>query len=381
MTSRTASASARADAAALTRLARRSVRVIEAGQHDSGAYVASPSFPVYRYAWFRDGAFVADAMSRAGRTGSAERFFAWCAEVMTARAGRIEELVARRGRGEAVPREELLHCRYELDGREAEDEWWNFQLDGYGSWLWALEAHARRHGYDAGVHGEAVELSVRYLAAFWTEPGYDWWEEHVGHRHTSTLASLYGGLRAASALEAVSPAVRRHATETADAIRETVLAEGVLDGRLVKWLGGDALDASLVACATPFRLLSPADPLMLTTVEGIERELGRGGVHRYRRDTYYGGGQWTLLAALLGWYHVEAGREEDAWAQLRWVAEQANAEGDLPEQVDGRLLSPGHRSEWLARWGPIATPLLWSHAMYLTLALELGAVRAPVAPG
>ena len=28
--------------------------------------------------------------------------------------------------------------------------------------------------------------------------------------------------------------------------------------------------------------------------------------------------------------------------------------------------------EWTKRWGPVATPLLWSHAMYVTLATELG---------
>jgi hypothetical protein len=29
----------------------------------------------------------------------------------------------------------------------------------------------------------------------------------------------------------------------------------------------------------------------------------------------------------------------------------------------------------------VATPLLWSHAMFLTLALELGAVTAPITIG
>ncbi len=27
---------------------------------------------------------------------------------------------------------------------------------------------------------------------------------------------------------------------------------------------------------------------------------------------------------------------------------------------------------WIDRWGPVATPLLWSHAMVLRLGLELG---------
>ena len=41
-------------------LARHSVAVIRAGEAPSGAYIASPTFSVYRYSWLRDGAFIAD---------------------------------------------------------------------------------------------------------------------------------------------------------------------------------------------------------------------------------------------------------------------------------------------------------------------------------
>jgi isomaltose glucohydrolase len=49
--------------------------------------------------------------------------------------------------------------------------------------------------------------------------------------------------------------------------------------------------------------------------------------------------------------------------------------GDLPEQVDHHLLHPDSRAEWIARWGSVASPLLWSHGMYLILADELGITR------
>ena len=48
------------------------------------------------------------------------------------------------------------------------------------------------------------------------------------------------------------------------------------------------------------------------------------------------------------------------------------ADGHLPEQVSDRPLSPAHVQPWVARWGPIARPLLWSHAMYLILNDALG---------
>jgi GH15 family glucan-1,4-alpha-glucosidase len=98
------------------------------------------------------------------------------------------------------------------------------------------------------------------------------------------------------------------------------------------------------------------------------------GVHRRLGDEFYGGGLWLLLAGLLGWHYSRSGRVDDARAELEWIAAQASEEGDLPEQVDRHLLRPEKRDEWVERWGPPACPLLWSHALFLTLALELGAL-------
>jgi GH15 family glucan-1,4-alpha-glucosidase len=358
--------------AQLAKLVRQSVLVIESNQSSTGAYPASPNFPVYRYCWFRDGSFIADAMSRAGRAGSADAFFAWCARVLEARAERIDALVERRSRGGHIAPEEFLACRYTLDGQESSEEWWEFQLDGYGTWLWALDQHADRGRGSAELYAPAVELTVRYLATFWDEPCYDWWEEHPEHRHISTLAAVYGGLDAASRWQFLSPALRADAARAADEIRDRVLDEGVHQGHLSKWLGEDGLDASLVACATPFRLLTPDEPLMVETLNALERELAHGGVHRYSDDTYFGGGEWLLLAAFLGWCYLEQGRVGDACSQLAWVAAQAEPNGDLPEQVTSHLLAPESYNEWVERWGPVATPLLWSHAMFVTLAVELG---------
>jgi len=37
----------------------------------------------------------------------------------------------------------------------------------------------------------------------------------------------------------------------------------------------------------------------------------------------------------------------------------------LPEQVTVASQFPDEVEPWLERWGPVATPLLWSHAMFL----------------
>ena len=98
----------------------------------------------------------------------------------------------------------------------------------------------------------------------------------------------------------------------------------------------------------------------------IRRELSGpgGGIYRYRGDTYYGGGQWLLLTSSLAWHDAVSGHGNGIDLQA-WVRAQAHPNGDLPEQVteapqDTTMIDP-----WVRRWGPIATPLLWSHAMYV----------------
>jgi GH15 family glucan-1,4-alpha-glucosidase len=365
--------------AAIERLARRSAEIILANQGPGGGYLASPNFPVYRYSWLRDGSFIADAMSRAGYVASAERFFGWCARVIEARGPRIEALVERQRAGDPIDADEFLPTRYTLEGEESHEDWTDFQLDGYGTWLWALDAHRRRHGGPIEPFLPGAARSARYVAAFWGHASYDWWEEHPERRHTSTLASLYGGLQAAAAWEGLPYDLRDQCAEAAGRIRTEVLQDAGRAGHLAKWLGGDAVDASLVAAATPFGLIAPDDPLMVATLRRVETELvTERGVHRYADDTYYGGGEWLLLAGLLGWHYAVMGRTDQAWAELAWIAAQATSEDELPEQVSTHLIAPERWEEWRQRWGPIATPLLWSHAMFLTLALLLGAVTPEI---
>jgi len=103
-------------------------------------------------------------------------------------------------------------------------------------------------------------------------------------------------------------------------------------------------------------------------VERVEQSLlVAGGVHRHLEDEYYGGGQWFLLTAMLGLAYVDHGRIEDARACLAWIEAHAAPSGDLPEQAQDHLLRPGAYRPWVEKWGRPASPLLWSHAMYLRL--------------
>jgi GH15 family glucan-1,4-alpha-glucosidase len=368
-----------ADEQHLRALGERSIEIIATNQAPNGAYLASPSFPVYHYAWLRDGAFIADGMSRAGEIESAEAFFEWCSGVLLERKDHIESLITRHRVGDAIAIEEFLPARYTVDGADGTEPWTNFQLDGYGAWVWALVEHARRHRRPIASLDGAL-LSVRYAAAFWDVPSYDWWEEFVDHRHTSTLAAIYAGCQAPTSDDEIDAELRIELATTAAAIRGRLVEVAAPIGYLPKWLGTTAIDASLVSVGTPFNVMAPDHPLIEATIAEIERQLVHdGGVHRYADDTYYGGGEWLLLAGLLGWHYARVGRRDDARRSLAWIASHATSNGEMPEQVTEHLLAPIAHDGWVRRWGPIATPLLWSHAMYLTLAIELGIMPAGAA--
>ena len=357
----------------MTSLLRRSVEIILENQNARGAYVASPSFSTYRYCWFRDGSFIAHAMDLAGEVGSARRFHEWASGVVNARAEVVRRAVASAGRGEPLAPSDYLHTRFSVDGLEdTEGDWPNYQLDGFGAWLWALEGHCRVEKEPVPAEwGRAADLVADYLGALWSRPCYDCWEEFPSEIHPYTLAAIYAGLQSHARLRGGD---HRPAMET---ILRVLRGQAVAEGHFVKCLGTQEVDASLLGLATPFAVIQPEDPVMQATVSRIEADLRfGGGVHRYARDTYYGGGEWILLTAWLGWHYACLGEREKAQEMMMWVEAQADAAGQLPEQVPASLNQPESYDLWRTRWGDIARPLLWSHAKYIILHSALDSTSA-----
>lgn len=364
------------DTTSLALLATRSVELIVELQDQSGAYPASPTFSAYLgYCWFRDGAFIADGVSSSGAVESASAFFDWCSRILVAREGAIAAIVAAASAGTPVPDSDMLATRFTFDGHEGVADWWDFQLDGYGTWIWSAVEHAERHGLSLERWMPAISLTVDYLASSWSRPCFDWWEENAAEVHISTLGCIAGGLSAALR-SGVLDALRQDAATTALAEITTVLATtGTNDAHLVKWIGSTEVDASLASIIAPLGVVD--GPVATATIAAIEAQLTVGdGVHRYGWDTFFGGGQWPLLSCFLGLAHVRMGQRDRALELLQWAAATVTVDGHLPEQVDHHLLDDTMVAEWIERWGTVATPLLWSHAMFARLAVELDLLEA-----
>jgi GH15 family glucan-1,4-alpha-glucosidase len=362
-------------------LVRASHRLIVGLQTPEGAYPASPTFSAYEgYCWFRDGSFVADAISAYGDEGSPTAFFDWCSRAIVGRTDHIRWIVDETRAGRPPSGDRMLPARFTFAGGDGTDEWWDFQLDGYGTWLWALSQHVGRHDVDATRWLRAVELTVDYLLASWSRPCYDWWEEHSEEVHVSTLACVAAGLKAVADAGLTSRSQAAAIETTLQDIRDLIQERGVRDRHLVKWLDTGAVDGSLASVIAPLGLVDPGTELAAATIDVLERHLTvGGGVHRYLGDTFFGGGQWPLLSCFLGLAHAAAGDSDRAAELLAWACSTANADSEVPEQVDHHLIAPGMQQEWVDRWGTVATPLLWSHAMIIRLAVELAAGGTDIA--
>ncbi len=372
----------RKDLARLTRLdgqlAARSAQAMLSHQAPSGGFLAAVDFAPYRYCWLRDGSFIAFALALAGEQRAAERFHRWVATALSGIAPSMRAATESRLAGEANLAGSMPPARFGPDGDVRDDGWPNFQVDGYGTWLWSLADHVGRYGAGRLLDDLApsVEMVCAYLEAVGMDPCFDCWEENGGAVHASTLACVYGGLSAASALTGREAARRR-----ADDIAGHIVNRMRLGARFVKSSDHADVDSSLLWLAVPFGVVGADAPVMSATASEIEGTLCLdGGLRRYGSDSYYGGGAWPLLTAWLGWYHLARGDLAGAYRCASCVEGCFDDQGHLAEQVGGEARDPGGYQAWVARWGKPAADLAWSHAMYFVLWDQLNKREVP-APG
>ena len=355
----------------LDELMRASVARILEHQERNGALIASRDFATYNYCWLRDGSFIAFALDRAGEHEASRRFHVWVANAIAGISGVIEDALARIESGEPLLLDHMPPARFALDGTVVADDWPNFQIDGYGTWLWALEHHLGACG-ETAVPADLLDsagLAARYIDALALTNCFDVWEENGSARHVSTLACVYGGLMSAARMLGMDELRQR-----ADIVQLAAREGTARLGRFVKSSDSDAVDSSLLWLATPFGLVEPSDPHFRETVRTIEEHLTfEGGLRRYPTDIYYGSGAWPVLTASLGWHYAVAGDQEAALRCLRWVADHVDTAGRLAEQFGGERRDPIHYRHWVEEWGLPAADLTWSHAMHVVLCAELGA--------
>lgn len=358
---------------------RQSVESILRHQSENGAIIASPDFTQYRFCWLRDASFISYALDRADEHDASARYHAWVNAAVAGIGDVIDEAIAKGLAGEELSPLEMPPARFALDGSTVIDDWPNFQIDGYGTWLWSLGQHLDLAGERAVPKKwrDSAERVAQYLSTFAFSNCWDVWEENGDAQHTSTLACVYGGLRSAGRLLDDD----RYLTRAAE-VQAHLAEKASQSGYYVKSSTNSDVDASAIWLTAPFAVVDPSDEYFAKTRALIEDRLTLdGGIRRYPTDVYFGSGAWPVLTGSLGWHFVGVGDMEGAERCRSWIASHFDAAGRLGEQFGGEQRDPKHYREWVLRWGVPAQDLMWSHAMFIILSLEMREARQSAVGG
>ncbi len=341
-----------------------SVKSILNNQNSAGAIVASPDFAEYHFCWLRDASFCSYALDLVSESSASARYHEWVRRAVEGICPLMTEVTDAHRRGEELNADKMPPARFSMDGSMVHDDWPNFQIDGYGTWLWSLEQHLKLSGRSTlpGEFFRVVRTVSDYLNEFAMTSCFDVWEENGTDRHTSTLASIFGGLMAGGRMLEDDLLESR-----AEEVREFIVTLGRENGHFTKSNANDDVDGSIVWLSTPFGVIESSDSLFTTTVSLIRSRLMLdGGIRRYPTDVYFGSGAWPVLTASLGWHFVNAGNYEEAGRCLDWVIGKFQ-EGLLGEQFGGESRDRPNYDLWVNRWGVPAQDLMWSHAMFIIL--------------
>lgn len=343
----------------------KSIEVIKSNQSNFGLYIASPEFENYKYCWLRDGTFIAYSMDLCGNNSSSRKYYCGINNILKVRSKKVKQLIDIYNKNGFIDKKKVLPARFTLEGKITKTDWSEFQIDGYGIFLWGLVKHLEITGelnLLETTFKNSIDIVIKYLTNFWIVPNYDCWEENGDKINTSTIVCVYGGLKSILNIKQ-----NKIIKDSCDKIRAFFHDFCVKSNHIIKYIGTESVDASLLWSSVPFGIVDVEDSIMLNTVKKIESSLLKTGLKRYYLDEYYGGGEWPLLTAFLGWYYLTIGNIKEAKEMLKLVLKSADDNYMLPEQKPSNLYFPEKYYFWKNKWGEIAKPLLWSHAMYVIL--------------
>ena len=270
-----------------------------------GALLAAPTFSLpehiggtrnwdYRYVWLRDAAFTLYAFMRLGLYEEADQFFHW-----------LENQVDR-----SVQRNRPLQIMYGIDGRIELNEtelphlrgyrdskpvrignaaWDQLQLDIFGELMDAVYLHSKYRHALAHRRWEEIKSLLAWLAENWNQPDDGIWEVRGGNRHflhsrLMCWVAFDRGIRLVHKRSLSAPLGEWYVQ------RDMILADIYTNfwnpklGAFVQSKGSEALDASVLLMPL-MRIISPVDPMWLSTLNAIEKSLAEDAlVYRYRNS-------------------------------------------------------------------------------------------------
>lgn len=380
-------------------LYRRSLLIIRTQIDAGGAIIAANDHDVtdratdhYSYLWPRDGAFVANALSKAGKADLATSFFTLCTRIIHERGYFLQ--------------------KYNADGTVGSGwhAYWDkyrgvellpIQEDETALVLWALWEHLQNITDPVAIEsafGEMIRRSADFLLGYRDRttglplPSWNLWEDRRGV-HTFTCSTVVAGLRAAANFSELfgdadsAAGYRIAADEIVAGMREHLYSRQ--HGRFLRSLqanGDDELSPDATVDASLFGIFyfgcfDVGDETVMATMEAVEKALRNknGGVARFDNDGYMveskgvTGNSWIICTLWLAEYYIAKAAEIDdltpALELINWVVSNALPSGVLPEQIDP--VTNRHLS---------VSPLTWSHSTFVATVLSYQAKLTELSP-
>lgn len=345
------------------RLYYRSLAVLRNCWNVNGSIIASPDVSTlkttgdtYNYNWWRDGAYIAMAMNRAGMYESAHKF-----------------LVFARG---AQEQEGYFFHRHFPDGTPGAT--WHpppfLQIDQTGSVITAVWNHFKIHRDMEFLLDiwPMVRRAADFLMSFRNDsnglpkPSFDLWEEVKSVNCYSAIATAQG-LRDAESISRQLGKSLGGWGKAADSMTESIMKHFWDDerGAFTRSINPEntVLDSSTLL-AIRGGVLPVEDPRAHRLVKNLREALWSpqvGGMARYQDDLYYGHqNPWIICTLWLADANLRLGQREKALEIAEWCAEMATPTYMLPEQVKAETGEPTS-----------VIPLVWSHSTYVDLVLSL----------
>lgn len=321
----------------------------------SGGVVAAPTTSLpeklggsrnwdYRMCWLRDATFVLDTFLDNGFVEEAREWRDWLARAVAGRPADLQVMYGLLGK-RRLPERDLALSGYRSSkpvrvGNAAHRQ---FQLDVYGEVMDSFHS-ARRAGIDHRGRWELERQIVDFVCQNWRRPDHGIWEvrsapRHFVHSKVMAWVAIDRGIKAIRNFGMPGPL--DHWRTVRDRIKWDVLLNGVDKprGRFKRAYEDEELDASLLLLPQ-VGFIDPRDPLMVRTVEAIQRELVHNDmVIRYRTEEVDDGlppGEGAFL--ICSYWLVDClaliGRHEEASRLLQRLNSSCNDLGLLSEQYD-----------------------------------------------
>lgn len=367
---------------------KKSLLVVRTHTGNTGEIIASGDSDMYQYGkdtyayvWPRDGAFVSMALDLAGYGNLTKNFFDFCVE--------------------AISEKGFFYHKY-LPDRSVGSSWhpWTFegkprlaiQEDETALILCALETHYNENldlEYIVEIYPKLIKPAADFMCGFRDKnglplPSYDLWEQDYA-THTFTVATVYGGLLAASRFAHIlgknssSEKYASVAWEVKKAMMKYLYdkekgyfykAVNLVDD---KYQIFDTVDISSFYGVYYFKVLDADDHKLEKAFEMTKNRLymqtSIGGVARYVDDNFHRVAHdappnpWYITTFWKAQYDITRAKTREELSivkeTMKWAINLASKSGMMAEQVksdNGEQIS--------------ASPLTWSHAELISLVLS-----------